>query len=140
MAFTSDFLDAYERHKHDAELLYQAQRWANADHLYGIAAECGLKYLMTVFGMAVDSSSGSPMDNRDKKHANGIWRRFESYRCGYSQGAGYALPPENPFKDWNVSDRYAHQSKFQQPRTEFHQIGVQIVTELIQKVRRDGLI
>ena len=39
----ADFLDAHQRHWDDAEHLLQAQRWANADHLYGFAAECGLK-------------------------------------------------------------------------------------------------
>jgi mRNA interferase MazF len=33
----ADFLDAHERHISDADLLSLAQRWANADHLYGIA-------------------------------------------------------------------------------------------------------
>ncbi|MBF0139009.1 MAG: hypothetical protein HQL74_01890 [Magnetococcales bacterium] len=80
------------------------------------------------------------MDNRDKKHANGIWPRFESYRCSHPQGAGYALSPGNPFKDWNVSDRYAHQSEFKQHRTESHQKGVQMVTALIKKAKMDGLI
>ncbi|WHF34964.1 hypothetical protein [Aeromonas salmonicida] len=45
----ADFLDAHARHWDDAESLLQAQRWANADHLYGMAAECGLKQLMRVF-------------------------------------------------------------------------------------------
>ncbi len=38
-----DFGDAHIRHWKDAELLYCVQHLANADHLYGMAAECGLK-------------------------------------------------------------------------------------------------
>ncbi len=41
----ADFLDAHERHWQDAELLLTNQRLANADHLYGMSAECGLKRL-----------------------------------------------------------------------------------------------
>lgn len=41
----SDFLDAHNRHWQDAEQLFEAQRWANADQLFGMAAECGLKSL-----------------------------------------------------------------------------------------------
>lgn len=48
----TDFHDAHERHWDDAERLFEAQRWANADHLYGVAAECGLKWLMVHFGMS----------------------------------------------------------------------------------------
>ena len=29
----ADFLDAHNRHWKDAELLFNAKRWANADHL-----------------------------------------------------------------------------------------------------------
>ncbi|MBF8272212.1 MAG: hypothetical protein HW380_1317 [Magnetococcales bacterium] len=139
MCLQADFLDAHERHRHDAELLNQALRWANADHLYGIAAECGLKCLMMVFGMEVNSL-GSPRIREDRMHAKGIWERFESYRSGHPQGTGYALPAENPFHDWDVSDRYAHQSNFNQARTQSHQAGVQMVCGLIKQARRGGLI
>jgi hypothetical protein len=50
----ADFLDAHERHWQDAELLLTNQRLANADHLYGMSAECGLKRLMLAFGMTYD--------------------------------------------------------------------------------------
>ena len=55
----TDFYDAHHRHWEDAERLYHNERWANADHLYGIAAECGLKRLMIAFGMRCDAN-GDP--------------------------------------------------------------------------------
>jgi len=133
----ADFLDSHERHWDDAERLLQAQRWANADHLYGIAAECGLKRLMMKFGMAVNST-GRPTENKDWKHANNIWTRFESYRSGKVEGVGYALPARNPFNDWDVSDRYAHQSNFNQARAQAHRAGANAVGALIAKARREG--
>lgn len=136
----ADFSDAHERHWDDAELLLQAQRWANADHLYGMAAECGLKRLMMAFGMSVNSTTGSPVDNKDWKHANNIWTRFESYRSGHAQGAGYVLPAPNPFDNWDVSDRYAHQSNFDQALAQGHQVGAQVVRQLIAKAQREGLL
>jgi len=136
----ADFLDAHERHWVDAEGLFQAQRWANADHLYGMAAECGLKQLMLAFGMPYDSARDRPDKSQDRIHANGIWARFESYRCGHHQGAGYALTTPNPFADWDVAQRYAHQSNFDQARAEAHQAGVILVRNLVQKAKREGLI
>lgn len=59
----ADYLDAHERHWEDAEHLFQSGRWANADHLYGLAAECGLKKLMLAFGMSYDTSRDRP-DNK----------------------------------------------------------------------------
>jgi hypothetical protein len=136
----ADFLDAHDRHWDDAECLLQAQRWANADHLYGMAAECGLKRLMQQFSMSVDAGTGSPVDRNDWKHANNIWERFESYRSGHKQGSGYVLPLTNPFLDWDVSDRYAAQSNFNQARAQRHQAGTTVIRELIKKARREGLL
>jgi hypothetical protein len=137
----ANYQDAHERHWGDAELLFRAQRWANADHLYGMAAECGLKRLMLVFGMPYDTTRDRPSHKADREHAKGIWARFESYRCGHHQGAGYVLPnASNPFHDWDVSQRYAHQSNFDQARSESHQAGAQVVSGLVRKAQREGLI
>jgi hypothetical protein len=136
----ADFLDAHERHWDDAERLLQAQRWANADHLYGMAAECGLKRLMLAFGMHYDAAKDRPCQQHDRVHANGIWARFDSYRNGHAQGAGYALSPSNTFANWDVADRYAHQSNFDQARAQGHQIGAQAVRILIAKAQYEGLI
>ena len=136
----ADFLDAHQRHWHDAEYLFQNQRWANSDHLYGMATECGLKRMMEIFGMEINSSSGSPQDKKDREHANIIWERFESYRSGRVEGTGYELPTDNPFNNWNVSDRYAHQSGFNQAEVQAHQAGAMVVCGLIKRAQRDGLL
>ena len=136
----ADFLDAHLRHWDDAEQLFQAQRWANADHLYGLAAECGLKRLMIRFGMGVSASSGSPTVPDDWKHANNIWARYESYRSGKVEGAEYGLPTPSPFDNWDVSDRYAHQSNFNQALAQAHRGGASAVGVLIAEARREGLL
>lgn len=134
----ADFLDAHKRHWNDAERLFQAQRWGNADHLYGMAAECGLKRLMLALGMPYDSAKDRPTKSDDRVHASGIWARFESYRSGHAQGAGFALSLGNPFANWDVADRYAHQSNFDQARAQDHQTGAQAVRNLIAKAQREG--
>lgn len=127
----SDFFDAHHRHWEDAEFLYGDSRWANADHLYGMAAECGLKRLMEAFGMPVDAT-GRPSARKDQLHANGAWTRYESYRSGRDQ-AGYPLP-DNPFVDWDVSQRYARRSEFDHARVEAHRRGAQIVQRLLSEL------
>ncbi len=136
----ADFLDAHERHWEDAERLLQAQRWANADHLYGMAAECGLKRLMLAFGMPYDVARDRPSRDQDCKHADDIWARYESYRCGHHRGAGYVLPSANPFHNWNVSQRYAHQSHFDQACAQAHQSGADVVRALLKKAQKEGLL
>lgn len=136
----ADFHDAHERHWDDAQLLFQGQRWANADHLYGVATECGLKRLMVSFGMKVDSVRDRPVDNQDRKHADEIWLRYETYRSGHAQGAAYPLSSQNPFRDWNVGQRYANQSNFDQKRAQAHQGGASDVRKLLKQAQKDGLI
>lgn len=136
----SDFLDASERHWDDAERLFLAQRWANADHLYGISAECGLKRIMLAFGMPIDPSTGSPSKRDDKVHANKIWARFESYRSGAVAGRNYVLPSADPFTNWDVSDRYGHQSNFDQALAQTRQVGANAVRELIKRAQQEGLV
>ena len=46
----------------------------------------------------------------------------------------------NPFADWNVSQRYAHQSQFDVARTTPHQTGANQVRQLIKKAEWEGLI
>ena len=136
----ADFHDAHERHWDDAERLLQARRWANADHLYGMAAECGLKRLMLCFGMNFDLVRNRPSDPQDQKHANLIWERFETYRSGHFQGTGYTLSLPNPFQNWVAEQRYANQSNFDQTLALAHRRGASEVRNLVKQGLRDGLI
>lgn len=135
----SDFLDAHNRHWDDAEILFSAGRYANADHLYGISAECGLKSLMVKFGMEVNEA-GTPIHHKDRQHIDKIWARFESCRSGKAIGPEYGLPMKNPFQNWNTSDRYAHQSSFNPAGVQPHRAGALAVSQLIKKAQREGLL
>ncbi len=137
---SSDFLDAHERHWEDAELLFANQRWANADHLYGLAAECGLKRLMKEFGMPFDVADDRPSRKKDQKHANIIWGRYDTYRSGHHAGTAYVLPVQNPFDNWSVNERYYPRNLFTKTRVERHRQGVEKVRKLITKARLDGLL
>ena len=137
----SDFLDGHNRHFNDAEQLFATSRWANADHLYGLATECGLKRLMLVFGMPFDANRDMPQYKADKKHANEIWSRYETYLNGHPQGTGYALPKTpNPFRNWDISQRYANQTQFDRTRIEPHRNATKQVQALIKKAQRAGLL
>ena len=129
----SDFLDAHERHLTDAELLFQSQRWANADHLYGIAAECGLKRLMCTFGMPVDILTGDPANRHDREHINRIKPRYTAYLSG-KELIEYNIDL-SAFDDWDVFQRYSNQSDFNESKVSIHRNGASLVRELILKVK-----
>jgi hypothetical protein len=126
-----DFYAAYRRHWNDAEYLYNASRMANADHLYGYSAECGLKYLMQLFGMHFDPITGDP-PRQKRVHINQLWDYYETYITGIA-AADYTLCQPNPFDDWDISDRYAHERNFDQIHVDQHKRGAEAVQMLIQK-------
>ncbi|MGV0761318.1 hypothetical protein V6768_18510 [Tistrella mobilis] len=137
---TIDFGNAHDRHWNDAETLRENGRLANADHLYGFSAECGLKALMQSFGMSVHD--GEPADRRDWKHVDQLAERYETYRSGstYPNAASYMLVNGNAFNDWRASQRYAVESAFTQDRVDAHATGAREVRDLVKAARREGLL
>lgn len=130
-----NFLDAHQRHWEDAELLHERLRWANADHLYGVSAECGLKFLIQVIAPNA-WTSGEPI-HMDRVHLTeqkkpDIWARYQTYLSG-RQGARYTLPQDNPFLDWDISDRYAERAHFSQASVIPHRQGADTVRQLVQQ-------
>lgn len=141
----ADFYDAHCRHWEDAETLCNDGRLANADHLYGMAAECGLKRLMELFGMMVDATTGKPYKPNtspkewETKHADKIRIRYQSYLSG-QRAIDYALQSNDPFSDWDVNQRYANRSDFDIARVQPHRAGALEVQNLIKKAEIEGLI
>ena len=68
-----------------------------------MAAESGLKRLMLAFGMRFNHVQDRPAERADREHADKIWERFETYRCGHHQGSTYTLPTVNPFTENSIS-------------------------------------
>ncbi|ABC23790.1 hypothetical protein [Rhodospirillum rubrum] len=134
-----DFHDACLRHFDDAERLFEVQRWANADHLFGISVECGLKCLMAAFGMKMEGDR--PAEKADRVHTNRIWERYEAYRSGHGQGAHYALGADgNPFQNWDINQRYVHQGEFDHPYIAPHRAAAQEIRGLLKRAERDGFL
>ena len=138
--FPEDFLDAMDRHWQDAELLRRKERLANADHLYGLSAECGLKALMQKLGMKMQGNR--PNKREDMKHVNnGLLDRYESYRKGRRDSAKFSLPWQDrfPFVNWDISDRYANRNHFAEERLSEHRSGAKDVKDLVARLKREGL-
>lgn len=135
-----DYTDAHERHWSDAELLFDRQRWANADHLYGMSAECGLKAVMIGLGLPTDAR-GSPSEKKYWAHVNKLWPMFITFAHGY-QGARYAqlLGHGNKFADWDVSQRYDHRKYFSEDLARRHREGAEEVRNVVQQARLDGIL
>jgi hypothetical protein len=80
--------------------------------------------------------SGAPLP-KDKVHIDKVWDRYETYRAGIGV-QGYVLPQPNPFDNWDISDRYAHEGGFSQAYVVPHRSGVRPVGTLINKAILEG--
>lgn len=74
---STDFYNAFYRHATDADLLLDKERWANADHHYGLAAECALKAILLQQG--ISSKGGDIADPKYKQHIDKLWDKYQSF-------------------------------------------------------------
>lgn len=132
---TPDYLDAHRRHWEDAELLYDHQRWANSDQLYGLSSECGLKAVMKV---QVDTS-GRPQNRQHRAHIDQFWHVYVTSVEGRA-GARIlsSISDENPFADWSIHDRYANRIHIAKEYLEPHRDAARKIRTIVQLALQDG--
>ena len=132
-----------KRHWDDAELLWSQmpKRFANADQLYGLVAECGLKALMTKLVKGYfDHNRGRPNKGVDLVHADGIWSRYMNYSQG-GAAARYALPTNtNPFGQWEIADRYANRMHFVYARVDGPRNAALMVKNLVDQAEHQQVL
>lgn len=139
MSRSANFVDAHRRHWEDAELLFVANRLANADQLYGFSAECGLKAVMRRLGMPVDPS-GSPKEQTHRKHVQDLWPEFHAF-AQQRRGTRYSrhLPSKNPFSNWSHHDRYAHRGYANKRGVGEHRDAAREIRRVVQQAEQDGI-
>lgn len=128
MTLTADFIDAHERHWEDAELLFECHRWAGADHLYGLSAECGLKAVMKASGMEVDET-GTPR-RKYRKHVRELWPLFVDF-MEQNNELWDEFPDDEPFDDWSHHDRYAHRGCFRSDNVGRHRHAAEGICRMV---------
>lgn len=113
-----NYADAALRHWRDANLLEEGNRVENADHLYGFAAECGIKKVLAV--LPAFSPTGM-LEVNYKEHINILWGRvnYQSLQKSYP-ALSALLKSTNPFSDWHVKQRYAADSEISKMAMELH--------------------
>ena len=136
---STDFRDAAERHIEDAELLLAEDRDANADHVFGLSAECSLKTIMLALGMAV-TPDGTPTDRGHKVHMPELWAAFQSFSAG-RLASRYLEPLDkgNPFADWSIDQRYWARSTISRHALELHKTAAGQCQQSLQRMLIDGV-
>ena len=135
---SNDYVDSSERHLADAELLRELGRIANADHLYGLSAECSLKAVMEALGMKM--KNGTPEDRGHKVHMPELWAAFQSFAEG-RLAARYLEPfsHDNPFSDWLVDQRYWARSAIVDAAMSNHEAAASQCRRSLQTLELDGV-
>jgi hypothetical protein len=134
-----DFGQAARRHYQDASQLKKDRRLHNADHLFGLAAECALKALMVASGARTDAR-GDLLERSHRKHFNdGLWDEFHVFASGRQRQRYLSrLPPENPYMDWHVDQRYAADREFMPAAVEAHAKGARATMAALECAAADG--
>lgn len=135
----ADFRDAAERHYKDAEYLLTYDRLANADHLFGLSAECALKAVMLPLGMTLRSDD-APADRLHRVHINQLWNEFITFANNRS-GAHYAAQlsvMSSPFSNWDVNQRYQHRSEITREIVEEHQAAALTAKQVLENAILNG--
>ena len=128
-----DFMDAHLRFWEDAELLFENERWASADQMYGFSAECGLK--------AMIEGLGESIDDRYRKHVQDLWPKFMSFSHSHSLGALCLsfLPEGQPFSDWSHHDRYANRNHANEERATSHRLAARAIVAMVEARLLQGI-
>lgn len=140
-----NFHDAAFRHYADAELLQANRRNANAGHLYGFVAECGLKSLLVASGLPTEpdgdilKSRGADFRWHVDKLVNQI-NMVHSFLEGRTMSGYLAhLPDIENFCDWNTAHRYYEETCIPASLEKWQVAAAQIM-KVLDVARTDGTI
>ncbi|MBI5606694.1 MAG: SAM-dependent methyltransferase [Deltaproteobacteria bacterium] len=134
-----DFRDAAERHWEDAGHLLAETRLANADHLFGLSAECALKAVMLSMGMTL-RPDGAPADRMHRVHINHLWNEFITFAHQRS-GVHYISHLSgvlNPFANWDVNQRYDNRTGVTPVIAADHQQAAQMAKQVLDNAILNG--
>ena len=127
-----DYSDAAKGHWEDAAYLWEASRLANADHLFGLSAECSLKAVMISLGMGLGKDD-APRERRHRVHINNLWTEFITFAQSRN-GAHYVALMSgmvDPFADWHVNQRYWQRSYITKQVAESHRQAAHIARQVL---------
>jgi hypothetical protein len=142
---TSDFKAAARRHYKDAQFLLGGDRWPNADHLAGVAAECALKaMLLGYFGVALNQR-GIPQHPHNPRstlgHVNHLWGELSQIVTGRAGPAFTALVAgPTPFATWDVADRYSDGSAITQQEARGHVNAAKTIIGMLEQAMLTGAV
>ncbi|MGH3546096.1 MAG: hypothetical protein ACRDPW_09260 [Mycobacteriales bacterium] len=145
----SSFAVATRRHYEDAEFLFSGRRCVSADHLAGLAAECGLKAILLKCGEAkMNSKSGKPVlvapnsgEEKSLGHVDELWNQLPLIVSGRSAKRFTALVARPaPFATWRITDRYSDGTTITAECARKHLDAAGQILGLLEQAEREGTL
>lgn len=142
---TPDFKAAARRHGRDARYLLDDRRWPNADHLAGLAAECGLKAILQGWlGASLnvkDILVWGPSGKELRFHVNKLWAELPLILSGRSGPALAALVAGSaPFATWDVADRYSGDNAITEQDARGHVSKAEEIVRVLNQAELTGAV
>lgn len=138
-----NFHSAARRHYDDAELLLENTREANAGHLYGFVAECGIKALLVASGLPSDPAGDIPQNNQFRRHADQLANDVNSIQLFVQNrsGAKYSAQVSQivAFSDWSTNHRYYDDSALPSSTAKWRSAAHQVMM-MLDQAKFDGVI
>lgn len=143
MAGRVDFQGASRRHYQDAELLLTNKRISNAGHLFGFAAECGIKALLISFGLRRDPSTGDIVESRPyryKTHINSLINNVHTFAGSHQYSKYLSMVPNlNAFTDWDTGHRYWNETDIPLSYSGWQGAAKEVI-QMLDQAKLDGVI
>jgi hypothetical protein len=145
VANSPDFKAAARRHYRDAQFLMGGERWPNADHLGGMAAECALKaILLGYFGVALNQKDIPVYGQPPKKlgHVNHLWTELSQVVSGRAIGPAFTalLAGPEPFATWDVTDRYSNGNAITEVGARAHVNHAKAILGMLEQAMLTGAV
>lgn len=106
LAMNENHDEAALRHWRDAELLYAKQRLDKADQLYGLAAECAVKVVLS--RLPGCCATDGRLNKGYLIHIDALWEKLPLQNLSkFAPGLASTAQLANPFLGWTIEQRYA---------------------------------
>lgn len=106
-----NYAQSARRHFDDAEQLLASNRHGNAGHLFGFAAESGLKAVLVACGVPTDADGGIPQGHRLRQHVPVLGDRLvtDGHLVPDGRFSSVYMAKVSSlanFHDWSIDHRY----------------------------------
>lgn len=140
---TMDFLGSSKRHYQDAELLTSNNRYPNAGHLFGFAAECGLKALLISHGLRTNPATGDIVESHPYKYKTHVDVLINNVFT-FSSSRNFVkylsiMPGIMAFSNWKIEHRYFFESLIPASLSNWKKAAGEVMKAL-QQAELDGVI